>query len=125
MEFLLPETTVREAGAGPATEIGESRGGTLLLTLGITRILEKESIEVGIWGSADGSDWGTIPLATYPQKFYCGTYQMHLDLSTRPDVRYLRAQWEAGRWSLGKGKPLFTIYLFSQAHDRQYAFAGA
>ncbi len=125
MEFLLPETTVREAGAGPAIEIGESRGGTLLLTLGITRILEKENIEVGIWGSADGSDWGTIPLATYPQKFYCGTYQMHLDLSTRPDVRYLRAQWEAGRWSLGKGRPLFTIYLFVQAHDRQYAFAGA
>ena len=125
MDFLLPETTVREAGAGPAIDIGEQRGGTLILTLGITRILEKESIDISIWGSSDGSDWGTLPLASYPQKFYCGTYQMHLDLSPRPDVRYLRAQWDAGRWSQGKGKPLFTLYLFIQTADRQFAFAGA
>src|ERR1700760_3457957 len=111
MQFLLPETTVREAGAGPVVEVGEARGGMLVLTLGITRILEKEHIDVAIWGSADGRDWGTIPIAAYPQKFYCGTYQMHLDLSTRPDVKYLRAQWDAGRWSMGKGKPLFTLYL--------------
>ena len=125
MEFLLPETTVREAGAGPVFDIGEASGGTLVLTLGITRILEKESIDVAIWGSPDGFDWGTIPIATFPQKFYCGTYQMHLNLLTRPDVRYLRAQWDAGRWSMGKGKPLFTIYLFVQTHDRQFAYAGA
>jgi hypothetical protein len=125
MEFLLPETTVREAGVGPALEIGEASGGTLILTLGITRILEKESIDVAIWGSSDGFDWGTIPIATFPQKFYCGTYQMHLDLSTRSDVRYLRAQWDPGRWSTGKGKVLFTLYLFMQAHDRQFAHAGA
>jgi hypothetical protein len=125
VQFLLPETTVREAGVGPAIDIGEARGGTLILTLGITRILEKESIDIGIWGSADGTDWGSIPLASYPQKFYCGTYQMQLDLCTRPDVRYLRAQWDAGRWSSGKGKPLFTIYLFMKEHVPQYAFAGA
>jgi hypothetical protein len=125
MEFLLPETTVREAGVGPALEIGEAAGGTLILTLGITRILEKESIDVAIWGSSDRLDWGTIPIATFPQKFYCGTYQIHLDLSQRPDVRYLRAHWDPGRWSTGKGKLLFTLYLFVQAHDRQFAFAGA
>jgi hypothetical protein len=125
MEFLLPETTVRTAGSGSAIELGEDRGGTLILTLGITRILEKESIEVAIWGSHDGSNWGSVPLASYPQKCYCGTYQMYLDLSTRPDVRYLRCQWDAGRWSMGKGKPLFTLYVFMQTPDRQYALAGA
>ncbi len=125
MDFLLPETTVREGGAGPAIDIGEQRGGTLILTLGITRILEKESIDVSIWGSPDGSEWGRIPLASYPSKCYCGTYQMHLDLSPRPDVRYLRAQWDAGRWNMGTGKPLFTLYLFLQTADRQFAFAGA
>jgi hypothetical protein len=124
MEFLLPETTVREAGAGPAIDIGEQQGGTLILTLGITRILEKESIEVAIWGSPDGTEWGAVPLAAYPQKCYCGTYQMHLDLATRPDVRFLRAEWDAGRWSVGKGKPLFTLYLFLQAPVRQMALAG-
>jgi hypothetical protein len=124
-QFLLPETTVREAGSAPAIYIGEERGGTLILTLGITRILEKENIDIAIWGSPDGSDWGTVPVATYPQKFYCGTYQMYLDLSMRPDVRYLRAQWDAGRWSMGKGKPLFTFYLFVQASDHKMALAGA
>ena len=119
MQFLLPETTVREAGAGPVVEVGEARGGMLVLTLGITRILEKEHIDVAIWGSADGRDWGTIPIAAYPQKFYCGTYQMHLDLSTRPDVKYLRAQWNMGRWSVGKGRPLFTLYMSMQVHEHQ------
>ena len=38
-EFLLPETTVREAGAGSQIDLGGQVGGTLLLTLGITRII--------------------------------------------------------------------------------------
>jgi hypothetical protein len=125
MQFLLPETTVRDAGSGPALDIGEARGETLLLTLVITRILEKESIDVTIWGSADGGEWGTIPIAAYPQKFYCGTYRMRLDLSTRPDVRYLQAQWDTGRWGTAKGKPLFTISLSLQSPLRQFAYAGA
>lgn len=125
MQFLLPETTVREAGAGLAVDIGEARGGTLILTLGIIRILEKESIDVTIWGSPDGRDWGTVPVAGYPQKFYCGTYQMQLNLETRSDVRYLRVQWDAGRWGTGKGKPLFTFYLFAQAEAPVPQLAGA
>ncbi len=80
-EFLLTETTVREAGTGPELALGEQQGGTLVLTLGITRIIEQESIDLSIWGSADGTDWGTKPLATFPQKFYCGTYQIIADLS--------------------------------------------
>ena len=63
-EFLLTETTVREAGTGPAMALGEQQGGTLVLTLGITRIIEQESIDLSIWGSADGTDWGTKPIAT-------------------------------------------------------------
>ena len=124
-QFLLPEITVREAGSSPVVHIGEEHGGALTLTLGITRILEKESIDVSIWGSPDGVDWGAIPLASYPQKFYCGTYPMRLDLSTRPDVRYLCARWDAGRWSLGKGKPLFTLYVAVQVTEPQFALAGA
>jgi hypothetical protein len=125
MQYLLPDTTVREAGAGPAIDIGEARGETLLLTLVITRILEKESIDITIWGSADGRDWGTIPIASYPQKFYCGTYRMRLDLSTRADVRYLQAKWDTGRWGAAKRKPLFTISLFIHSADRKFAYAGA
>jgi hypothetical protein len=124
-EFLLPETTVRDAGAGPAIDLREERGGTLSLTFGITRIFEKESIEISIWGSADGADWGKAPIVSYPQKFYCGIYQMQLDLTPRPDVQYLRAQWAVNRWNRAAGQPLFTVYLLVQTSARQFAFAGA
>ena len=119
-QFLLPETTVREAGTSPETSLGET-GGTLILTLGITRIIEQESIDVSIWGSSDGTDWGAKPLVAFPQKFYCGAYQVSLDLSDRPDVKFLRAKWQVNRWGKGDPKPLFTVYLFVQAMQSQIA----
>ena len=124
-QFLLPETTVREAGTGSEISLGDQRGESLILTLGITRIIEQESIDLSIWGSADGSDWGAKPVATFPQKFYCGTYQILLDLTDRPDVKHLRAKWAVNRWGKGDPKPLFTIYLFVQAMSRQLVAVGA
>jgi len=122
-EFLLPETTVREAGAGPEIDLGGQTGGTLLLTLGITRIIEQQSIDVSIWGSADGAEWGSKPVVSFPQKFYCGTYQITIDLTDRPQVRHLRVQWQVNRWGKGDPRPLFTIYVFAQT--LQAALAGA
>ena len=124
-EFLLPETTVREAGAGSEIDLGGQVGGTLLLTLGITRIIEQQSIDISIWGSADGTDWGAKPVASFPQKFYCGTYRIVLDLKDRPQVRYLRAKWQVNRWGKGDSKPLFTVYLFAQASQPELAAAPA
>ena len=124
-EFLLPETTVREAGAGSEIDLGGQVGGTLLLTLGITRIIEQQSIDISIWGSADGTDWGAKPMASFPQKFYCGTYPIVLDLKDRPQVRYLRAKWQVNRWGKGDSKPLFTVYLFAQASQPELAAAPA
>jgi len=118
-EFLLEETTVREAGIGPAIGIGDQAGEALILTLGITRIIEQESIDVSIWGSADGTDWGAKPLVSFPQKFYCGTYQIFCDLTGRPEVKLLRAKWAVNRWGKGDPKPLFSIYLFAQPTQRQ------
>jgi hypothetical protein len=114
-EFLIEETTVRDAGAGPAVDLGANRNETLILTFGITRIIEQESIDLTIWGSADGAEWGAKPIAAFPQKFYCGTYQILLDLSAHPDVRHVRAKWALNRWGKGEPKPLFTIYVFAQA----------
>lgn len=124
-EFLLPETTVREAGTGPGIGLGTEQGGTLILTLGITRIIEQESIDLSIWGSEDGSNWGAKPLVSFPQKFYCGTYQILLDLSDHSDVKYIRAKWQVNRWGKGEPKPLFTIYLFVQQMERRLAAIGA
>jgi hypothetical protein len=124
-EFLLPETTVREAGTGPNVALGTEEGGTLVLTLGITRIIEQESLDLSIWGSADGSDWGTKPLVTFPQKFYTGTYQVLLDLSDHAGVQHLRVKWQVNRWGKGDPKPLFTIYLFAQQMERHLTAVGA
>jgi hypothetical protein len=112
--FLLPETTVREAGTGSELNLDAFQGKPILLTLGITRIIEQESLDVSIWGSADGKEWSAKPLLSFPQKFYCGTYQMVLDLSQHADVKYLRAKWGAQRWGKGDPKPLFGFYLFAQ-----------
>jgi hypothetical protein len=112
--FLIPETTVREAGSGLLLSLGETRRGVLVLTLGITRITEQESLDVAIWGSQDGIDWGTKPVISFPQKFYCGTYQVQLDLREHPEVRRLRAKWQVKRWGRNNSKPLFTIYLFAE-----------
>jgi hypothetical protein len=108
-EFLLPETTIREAAAGSVIGLGDHQGGAFVLTLGITRILEQESLDLSVWGSSDGHVWGSRPLLTFPQKFYCGIYQVVLDLADRPDVHYVRAQWAVNRWGKGDAQPLFTI----------------
>lgn len=111
--FLLPESVSREDGTGPAMDLDSIQGKVISLTLGITRIIEQESLDVAIWGSPDGNDWGAKPLIAFPQKFYCGTYTVLLDLSSTPDVRYLRAQWKMNRWGRGEQKPMFDFYLFA------------
>jgi hypothetical protein len=123
--FLLPETTVREAGSGSELDLGESQGRMVLLTLGITRIIEQESLDVAIWGSADRSDWGSKPLISFPQKFYCGTYQILLDLTQHPGVKFVRVKWSAQRWGKGDGKPLFGFYVFAQEMRQQILAASA
>lgn len=124
--FILPETIVREDGTGPQFDVGSSRAKTFVLTLGITRIIEQESLDLTIWGSVDGTDWGASPLIAFPQKFYCGTYTLLLDLAGSPDVRFLRAQWKLNRWGRGEPKPLFGLYLFAQeAKEEMLVAAGA
>jgi hypothetical protein len=117
--FLLEETLVREGGTGPEIDLGPEQGKLLLLTLGITRIIEQESLDLSIWGSSDKAAWGAKALVSFPQKFYCGTYQLLLDLTDRPEIRYLRAQWKVNRWGRGEPKPLFMFYLFTQETPAQ------
>jgi hypothetical protein len=123
--FILEEQTIREAGASPATELADSQQGLVLVTLGITRIVEQQSIDVSIWGSKDGKEWGAKPLSSFPQKFYCGTYQIVVNLQDKRDVKYLRASWQVNRWGKGDPKPLFGIYLFAQELQERVLAMGA
>lgn len=110
-EFLLQENVVRENGAGPEIELGAVGGKVLLLTLGITRIVEQESLLVSIWGSSDGKEWGKVPIIAFPQKFYCGTYSQSIDMSDHSDIRYVRAEWTVNRWGRADSMPLFGFFL--------------
>ena len=110
-ESLLSETTARGDGIGPAIDIREDAGLLLVLTLGITRIIEQETLEVSILGSLDKTDWAARPLASFPQKSYCGMYSILLNLSAHPEVKYLRVQWKMKRWTKGNPTPLFGFYV--------------
>lgn len=119
--FLLQETTIHEAGTGPESELREHQGQLIVITLGITRIIEQESLEVSIWGSADKTDWGAKPLLAFSQKFYRGTYQMLLDLRSHPEIQSVRVKWAANRWGKGDLKPLFSLYVFAEKVHAQAA----
>jgi hypothetical protein len=108
-KFLLPESVAREDGAGAEVALDTYRGMPLLLTLGIDLTIEQESLEISVWGSPDKLAW-TL-LQTFPQKFYCGTYTLPLDLTLHPGICYLRAQWRMNRWGVREATPLFGFSL--------------
>jgi hypothetical protein len=112
--FLLPESIVKGDGVGPKIDIGQTRGKLLVLTLGITSIVEQESLEVSTWGSEDGDAWGTRPLATFPLKFYCGLYSILLNLAVHTEIIFVRGQWKMSRWSKGGARPEFGFYLYAE-----------
>ena len=118
-QFLLPETIARQDGMG--AEVALERK-LVQLTLGITRIAAQKSLDVFVWGSPDREHWRL--LVAFPQKFYCGTYSIHLDLTAQEDLRYLRAQWKMGRWTQDERAPLFEFYLRAD-EDRMRLEAGA
>ena len=96
---LIPANTALESNAdGTPVEISESASRTFFCVLTITDQIEQESLDVSIWGSPDGRDFGKRPLLKIPQQFYCGATKMVLDVSLRPEIKFLRARWELNRW---------------------------
>jgi len=106
--FLVPQKTVVSAkGDGSPVEVGAAGNRVFLLTLDITNIIEQESLDVSICGSADAATWGAKPLTNFPQKFYRGQHPLLLDLAAHKDVKLVRAHWEVGRWGRGTETPMF------------------
>jgi hypothetical protein len=110
--FLVPEKTVVNAkGDGPALDVSGASGRVFLLTLSITSIIEQESLDVAIFGSADGATWAAKPLAAFPQKFYREEVPLLLDLTATPEVKFIRAHWEVARWGRGTETPMFEFHV--------------
>jgi hypothetical protein len=110
--FLVAEkTVVNTKGDSPCVDLNSATGRVFLLTIEISRIIEQESLEVSIHGSADGAAWGAKPVVTFPQKFYCGQSPLLLDLTAHPDVKFVRAHWEVARWGRGTEIPMFEFSL--------------
>jgi hypothetical protein len=125
LRTLLPESIARADGTGPEFQLGPNRGKLLVLTLGITRIIEQESLDVFIWGSTDGENWSLRPLAKFPPKFYCGIYSVLLNLAAQPDIKFLRVDWKMSRWSRGEATPMFGFYVYAEESGARISTAVA
>lgn len=114
VEFdLIPAGTRLTAnGEGEALNIDSSQTRTFLCSMDITEQIEQESIDVSIWGSADGQDWGKMPLLKMPQRFYRGDTRQVLDLAMKPEIRFLRAKWELTRWGRVAPHPVFVLGFY-------------
>lgn len=105
---LIPAQARLEASAdGASFNISESATRTFLCRLTVTEQIEQESLDVSIWGSADGETWPKRPLLKLPQQFYRGTTKLVLDLSLRPEVKFIRARWDLNRWGRVAPTPMF------------------
>jgi hypothetical protein len=106
--ILVPSNTVVSAkGDGAAVDVSGAANRVFLITLAITKIIEQESLDVSIYGSADGAAWDAKSIAAFPQKFYCGESPLLLDLTVHPAIRFVRAHWEVARWGRGHETPMF------------------
>lgn len=106
--ILVPANTrVTAKGDGAAVDVSSRKDCVFLVTLSITKIIEQESLDVSIYGSADGSAWSAKSIAAFPQLFYTGESPLLLDLSAQPDVKFVRAHWEVNRWGRGTEQPMF------------------
>ena len=113
MEFDLapPQTLAEENGEGEVVDISASSTRTFFCILEVTQQMEQESLDVSIWASADGANWGTHPALKMQQQFYRGESRAVLDLSYTKDAKFIRARWELNRWGRGAPLPRFRFGL--------------
>jgi hypothetical protein len=109
---LLPEMVRTGDGEGPVVPLDEYCSRLLVVTLGISDVVERTGLNVSVWGSPDQADWGAKPLLTFRQRQYCGVYSVLLNLAKQNEIRYLRVQWSMNRWGKGERSPLFGFEVF-------------
>jgi hypothetical protein len=108
--FLVPaNTVVNTKGDSEALELGASPSRVFLLTLSITSVVEQEAVDIFLTTSADGATWDAKPVASLEQKFYIGEYPLLINLSEKPEAKFVRAHWDIYRWGRGANAPRFEI----------------
>ena len=107
LQLISADTRMEASADGASFNISESATRTFLCRLTVTDQIEQESLDVSIWGSADGETWPKRPLLKLPQQFYRGTTKLVLDLSLRPEVKFIRARWDVNRWGRVAPIPMF------------------
>jgi hypothetical protein len=108
VQYLVPpDTAIETRGQGTAFELGALAGKQVLIVLRINEVMEQESLDISLWGSADGQDWGAKPLFSFAQKFYPGTAPAAVDLRQRAEIKFLQVRWDANRWGRGYPRPYF------------------
>jgi hypothetical protein len=100
---------VEASGDGQRFDVSASKTRTFIATLEIIESIEQESLDLSIWGSADGENFGAKPLLKLPQRFYSGATRLVLDLTARPEVKFIRARWDLNRWGRVAPTPMFVI----------------
>jgi hypothetical protein len=110
-DLLAPDTLLEANGNGELANVANSATGTFLCTMFISDQIEQESLDLSIWGSADGEAWGTHPILKLPQRFYRGETRAVLELTLRPEVKFIRAKWELNRWGRVAPTPMFRAGL--------------
>lgn len=129
--FMAEEAVRRENGVSPPVDVSGVAGQSLLVTLGITRIIQQESLEVAVYGSPGSDHWTHRPIALFAKKYFCGTYSLLLDLAEYPDIHFLRASWKITHWGHADARPLFSFYVWTALDERstrkaeQYRIAAA
>lgn len=111
LDLIPPDTRMDASSDGAAFDISVSATRTFLCLLTVTDQIEQESLDVSIYGSADGESWTKKPILKLPQQFYRGKTKLVLDLSLRPEVKFIRARADLNRWGRGAPLPMFVAGL--------------
>jgi hypothetical protein len=109
LDLIPPGTRLTANGEGQPFEVAASGTRVFMCTMFITEQIEQESVDISVWGSADDQDFGKLPLLKMPQRFYRGETRQILDLTLKPEVKFLRAKWELTRWGRGAPHPVFVL----------------
>jgi len=107
VDLVAAKTVVNAKGDGAAVDVSAATSRVFLLTLNITNIIEQESLDVSIYGSADGAAWSPKAIAAFPQKFYRDQAVLLLDLTAHPELKFVRAHWDVARWGRGTETAMF------------------